>query len=135
MFKLDERIANDTVELGKIDFIKVLLSKDSNYPWVILVPEAENATEIHHLDTDQQTKLIKTIADISKILEENFKADKINVGALGNVVSQLHIHIVVRYKQDIAWPNPIWGKHPVQQYNQQDLALMQQGLKQILNLV
>lgn len=134
MFKLDDRLKNDTIELGTIDFIKVLLSKDSNYPWVILVPEVANATEIHHLDTNQQTFLIKTIADISKILEKNFKADKINIGALGNVVSQLHIHIVVRYKQDIAWPNPIWGKHPMQQYEQQNLDLMQQGLKQLLNL-
>lgn len=134
MFKLDDRLANDTVELGKIGFTKVLLCKDSNYPWIILVPEIENATEIHQLTTTQQTELMQTITFIAEKMETNFDADKINVGALGNVVKQLHIHIVVRYEQDIAWPGPIWGKHPMVQYEEQDLALMAQGLKLLLEI-
>lgn len=134
MFKLDERLANDTVELGKIGFTKVLLCKDSNYPWIILVPEIENATEIHQLSTQQQTELMQTITFIAEKMEKNFDADKINVGALGNVVKQLHIHVVVRYQQDIAWPGPIWGKHPMAQYDAQDLAFMATGLKQLLEI-
>tara|TARA_Y100001960_G_C14672163_1_gene826598 strand:+ start:418 stop:825 length:408 start_codon:yes stop_codon:yes gene_type:complete len=134
MFQLDSRLANDTIELGKIGFNKVLLSKDSNYPWLILVPEIDDLTEIHQLSAEQQTELMQTITTLAKQLEELFDADKINIGALGNVVKQLHIHIIVRYEQDIAWPGPIWGQHPATPYQEQDLAILAQGLRKVLNI-
>lgn len=134
MFKLDDRLANDTIELGSIGFNKVLLSKDSNYPWIILVPAINDLTEIHELTEDQQIELMQTITKLSAKLKETFGADKINVGALGNVVKQLHIHIVVRYEEDIAWPGPIWGKHPSKAYAQEDLTILAAGLKSVLEL-
>ena len=134
MFKLDARLENDTIELGNIEFIKVLMSKDSNYPWLILVPEIADATELFDLDAQQQQLLMQTITKISKDMQVEFSADKINVGALGNVVKQLHIHIVARFETDIAWPGPIWGQHPATPYHEQDLAILAQGLKQVLEI-
>ncbi|HAG53339.1 MAG TPA: HIT family protein [Alphaproteobacteria bacterium] len=134
MFKLDDRLANDTLELGKIGICKVLLSKDSNYPWIILVPELENTTEIHQLSTKQQIEVMQTITTIASKMETEFKADKINIGALGNVVKQLHIHIVARHETDIAWPGPIWGQHPAKAYTQEELTALAEKLTKLLEL-
>jgi len=134
MFTLDSRLANDTLELGKIGICKVLLSKDSNYPWIILVPEIENSTEIHQLSAEQQTQIMQTITSIASKVEAEFKADKINIGALGNVVKQLHIHIVARYETDIAWPGPIWGQHPAKPYTSEELASLAEKMKKLLAL-
>lgn len=132
MFELDSRLQNDTIELGNFEFIKVLMSKDSNYPWLILVPEVEGATELFDLTADQQTFLMQVIAEISEKMNVTFKADKINVGALGNVVKQLHIHIVARYETDIAWPGPIWGQHPAKPYTDTDLEKQINIIKEML---
>lgn len=134
MFKLDARLENDTIELGNIEFIKVLMSKDSNYPWLILVPEIANATELFDLDAQQQQLLMQTITKISKDMQVEFSADKINVGALGNVVKQLHIHIVARFETDIAWPGPIWGQHPAKPYTQEQLETQINKMKEMLGL-
>ena len=134
MFKLDARLENDTIELGKIEFIKVLMSKDSNYPWLILVPEIADATELFDLDAQQQQLLMQTITKISKDMQVEFSADKINVGALGNVVKQLHIHIVARFETDIAWPGPIWGQHPAKPYTQEQLEAQINKMKEMLGL-
>lgn len=134
MFKLDARLENDTIELGNIEFIKVLMSKDSNYPWLILVPEIADATELFDLDAQQQQLLMQTITKISKDMQVEFSADKINVGALGNVVKQLHIHIVARFETDIAWPGPIWGQHPAKPYTQEQLETQINKMKEMLGL-
>ena len=134
MFKLDARLENDTIELGNIEFIKVLMSKDSNYPWLILVPEIADATELFDLDAQQQQLLMQTITKISKDMQVEFSADKINVGALGNVVKQLHIHIVARFETDIAWPGPIWGQHPAKPYTQDQLENQINKMKEMLGL-
>lgn len=134
MFKLDDRLENDTIELGNIEFIKVLMSKDSNYPWLILVPEIADATELFDLDAQQQQLLMQTITKISKDMQVEFSADKINVGALGNVVKQLHIHIVARFETDIAWPGPIWGQHPAKPYTQEQLETQINKMKEMLGL-
>tara|TARA_Y100001960_G_scaffold82962_2_gene88619 strand:- start:490 stop:894 length:405 start_codon:yes stop_codon:yes gene_type:complete len=134
MFKLDARLENDTIELGNIEFIKVLMSKDSNYPWLILVPEIADATELFDLDAQQQQLLMQTITKISKDMQVEFSADKINVGALGNVVKQLHIHIVARFETDIAWPGPIWGQHPAKPYTQKQLETQINKMKEMLGL-
>ncbi|PPR08405.1 MAG: hypothetical protein CFH44_01097 [Proteobacteria bacterium] len=134
MFKLDARLENDTIELGKIEFIKVLMSKDNNYPWLILVPEIADATELFDLNTQQQQLLMQTITKISKDMQVEFSADKINVGALGNVVKQLHIHIVARFETDIAWPGPIWGQHPAKPYTQEQLEAQINKMKEMLGL-
>lgn len=94
--------------------------KDSNYPWFILVPDREDITEIHQLSKTDQQQLISESSTLSRIIDKQFNADKINIAALGNLVPQLHIHHIVRYKTDAAWPAPVWGKLPVKAYTEEE---------------
>ena len=121
MAKLDSRLLNDSEVLGKFKLCHVLLMRDANYPWCILVPDREGITEVFELIAEEQVQLNKESAVLLKYLKEHFKADKMNVAALGNVVSQLHVHHIVRYKDDISWPSPVWGAHPAKQYTESDL--------------
>jgi len=94
--------------------------KDSNYPWFILVPDREHITEIHQLNETDQQQLISESSTLSRLIDQQFNADKINIAALGNLVPQLHIHHIVRYKTDAAWPAPVWGKCPVKAYTDEE---------------
>ncbi len=94
--------------------------KDSNYPWFILVPDREAITEIHQLNETDQQQLITESSALSRIIDSLFNADKINIAALGNLVPQLHIHHIVRYKTDAAWPAPVWGKLPAKAYTEEE---------------
>ncbi len=82
---------------------------DANYPWFILVPNRDNISEIHQLSADDQSQLLKESSLLAESLLESFQGDKMNIAALGNIVPQLHIHYVVRYQNDPAWPAPIVG--------------------------
>jgi diadenosine tetraphosphate (Ap4A) HIT family hydrolase len=108
-FILHSRLASDTTTLGDLPLCQVLLSKEALGPWLILVPRKEDLTEIHHLPEDEQYQLIRESSAVATLLEDNYQADKINVGALGNLVPQLHVHHIARFKVDVAWPGPIWG--------------------------
>jgi len=115
-FKLDHRLENDTVKLASWPLSEVLLMNDSQYPWVILVPRCEGATEIYQLTVDDQAQLLKESSFLGETLMALCSGEKLNVAALGNVVNQLHLHHVVRFSSDKAWPGPVWGKHPVVPY-------------------
>ncbi|MGF1682615.1 HIT domain-containing protein [Photobacterium minamisatsumaniensis] len=108
-FTLHSRLAADTSVLGNLPLCQVLLSKEALGPWLILVPRKYNLTEIHHLPEDEQFQLMRESSAIAQLLEQDYQADKINVGALGNLVPQLHVHHIARFKNDIAWPGPVWG--------------------------
>ncbi len=109
-FRLHPNLQNDCIELGQLTLCRVLLMNDSQFPWLILVPERENITEIHQLSVAEQQQLIYESSYIAEQLSQSYQADKMNIAALGNLVPQLHIHHVVRYQSDKAWPAPIWGK-------------------------
>lgn len=109
MFKLHEKLDKDLIFLGKLKLSRVFLLPDSDQTWVVLVPEIPNITELHQLDFDKQVILLEEINTISKLLEGEFSPDKLNIGALGNMVPQLHMHIICRYKTDKSWPGAIWG--------------------------
>tara|TARA_B110000438_G_scaffold235007_1_gene231584 strand:- start:209 stop:544 length:336 start_codon:yes stop_codon:yes gene_type:complete len=94
---------------------------DSNYPWFILVPRRLNITEIYQLSNEDRFELDYETNFISEILANYFKADKMNIAALGNIVSQLHIHIIVRKKTDLLWPETIWGKKSPLFYSKEDI--------------
>jgi diadenosine tetraphosphate (Ap4A) HIT family hydrolase len=94
---------------------------DAHYPWLILVPRRNNLTEVYQLSSEDQAQLLRESSWLSQALKRAFNADKMNVANLGNVVSQLHWHIVARHSTDAAWPGPIWGKNPVQHYSVQAL--------------
>ncbi|TDV62567.1 HIT domain-containing protein [Pseudomonas sp. LP_7_YM] len=117
MFVLDQRLVQDTVPVGDFPLCRLLLSNDAQYPWFILVPRKPDITEIFQLSDTEQLQLWKETTALSSTLEQVFVADKMNVAALGNVVSQLHMHVIVRHKHDVAWPAPVWGKFPAVPYS------------------
>ena len=108
--------------------------RDANYPWCILVPDREDVTEIHHLIESDQQQLMRESVMLSRALETLFSPDKLNIAALGNIVPQCHVHHVVRYRTDAAWPAPVWGRVPVREYSEEALAGIAATIKQALLL-
>lgn len=109
MFELHPQLEKDCLVLGNFKLSTVLLVNDSNYPWLILVPRRDGIKEIFQLKPADQSQLLSESSALASTLDDYFSADKINIAALGNMVPQLHIHHIVRYKTDSAWPKPIWG--------------------------
>lgn len=109
MFKLNEKLESDLVYLSTLKLSQLFLLPDSDNPWFVLVPKVENIKEFHHLSQNEQEELLKEINLVSTFLEQEFSPDKLNIGSLGNMVPQLHIHIIARFKGDKAWPGAIWG--------------------------
>lgn len=122
MFELHPRLAQDSVVIGEFELSLLLLSKDANFPWCILVPKVEDVYEIHHLSEEEQLQLIRESCRLSEVMTSVFDADKMNVAALGNVVRQLHVHHIARFTDDAAWPQPIWGKVPAKDYTPEQSA-------------
>ncbi|HGM5582245.1 TPA: HIT family protein [Pseudomonas putida] len=116
MFVLDSRLQQDSLVLGDFPLSRLLLSKDANYPWFILVPRRADVSELFQLDLADQQQLWKETTLLAEALKGEFAAAKMNVATLGNVVSQLHMHVVVRQRDDAAWPAPVWGKVPALDY-------------------
>ena len=116
MFQLHPQLAKDCRDLGRLGLCRLLLMDDANYPWFILVPEREGISEIHALQDADRARLCEESALLSRALVKGFAPDKLNIAALGNVVPQLHVHHIVRYKHDPAWPAPVWGKLPPRPY-------------------
>ncbi|GGB41207.1 histidine triad (HIT) protein [Oceanisphaera marina] len=132
-FQLHPQLASDTVLLGELPLSLVLLAKDSQYPWLILVPRQAGIREIHWLSVEQQQQLMHESCAVAQLMETELAADKINVAALGNMVPQLHLHHIARFTTDAAWPAPVWGKLPAQAYAQlgDEVALWRQRLSAI----
>jgi diadenosine tetraphosphate (Ap4A) HIT family hydrolase len=115
-FVLDARLAADCRVIGRFDLCAVLMMNDAHYPWFILVPRRAGMREIYELAETDQVQLLRESSAFGRALMTAFKGDKLNVAALGNVVAQLHVHHIVRYAGDAAWPGPVWGKLPPQPY-------------------
>jgi diadenosine tetraphosphate (Ap4A) HIT family hydrolase len=116
-FQLDSRLQNDTVRIASWPLCDLLLMNDANYPWCILVPRVVDISELFQLSRMQRQQLDLESCFLAATLMQIFEGDKMNVAALGNVVKQLHIHHVVRFSTDAAWPAPVWGRVPVQPYS------------------
>lgn len=108
-FELDRRLARDSIEVTNLPLCHVRLMDNKLFPWVLLVPRAAGASEWIDLSREQQHQLSDEIAVVSHILKALTTPDKLNIATLGNQVSQLHIHVIARYKADKSWPNPVWG--------------------------
>lgn len=117
-FALHPRLASDTFVLRKWPLCSVLGMNDARYPWCILVPRRADIREIHELVEADQQQLLRESSTLGRALMQAFAGTKLNVAALGNVVSQLHVHHVVRFEHDAAWPGPVWGRHPPQPYDE-----------------
>lgn len=121
MFELHPQLKQDTVIVGQFDLSLVLLHKDANYPWCILVPKREKMNEIHHLSEADQIQLIKESSHLSEVMTSIFAPDTMNIAELGNMVPQLHIHHVARYETDVCWPAAVWGAEPAKAYAEGEL--------------
>lgn len=109
MIELHPQLSKDCIPLGEFSLCSLLLLNDNHYPWFILLPNREGATEIHLLSEVDQTRLMHESVYFSRCLEQVFQPDKLNIAALGNVVPQLHVHHIARFYDDICWPAPVWG--------------------------
>lgn len=132
VFALDQRLQQDTLVIGDFPLCRLLLSNDANYPWFILVPRIKDISEVFQLDVANQHALWQETTALAQWLNEGFGADKMNIGALGNVVSQLHVHVIVRKRDDAAWPAPVWGKHPARPYTEEQVAAVRARLREWL---
>ena len=131
-WRLDHRIADDSHPVVQLPLSEVRLMDDSHHPWLLLVPRVPGATELVHLSEAQQQALLREVSLASRVLLERFAPDKLNVAALGNVVPQLHVHVIARYAGDIAWPRPVWGQASAMPYTPEALvervAVLREGL-------
>jgi diadenosine tetraphosphate (Ap4A) HIT family hydrolase len=132
LFELHETLAADTVEAARWQLCRILLMNDSRYPWLILVPARRDMRDMHDLEPADQATLMTEIDRASHVLSSLHAPDKINVAALGNMVPQLHIHVVARFRADDAWPGPIWGAHPPRSYEAVELEKALKLLRQAL---
>lgn len=122
MFTLHPRLEADTIELAVWPLCRVRLMNDRTYPWLVLIPQRPDVREFHHLEPPDRTRCMQEMALAARLLEEATQAEKINVGALGNQVPQLHIHVIARYSDDPAWPGPVWGHRPPEPYDEATLS-------------
>lgn len=132
MYQLHPQLAADTFTIGQSELCDVLLMNDARYPWVILVPRRADVIESFQLPQIEQEQLMSESAFVAEHLANLVNADKMNVAALGNVVSQLHIHHVARFASDEAWPSPVWGKGNAVQYQPEEAQAVCEQLRQTL---
>jgi len=133
VFVLDTRLQEDTWLIGDFPLCRLLLSNDSNYPWFILVPRREGISELFQLDDHDQQVMWRETTTLANVLKTLFAADKMNVATLGNVVSQMHMHVIARYSSDAAWPAPVWGRHPARPYSEADVQELRDKLRGVLD--
>lgn len=110
MFELHPKLAEDCFVLGNFELSTLLMMNDYHFPWFILVPQRTNIKEIHQLSESEQIQLTKESTYLSAVIQTQFKAHKMNIAALGNMVPQLHLHIIARFDFDTCWPHPVWGR-------------------------
>lgn len=128
MFELHPRLAQDCILLGRFSLCSLLLMNESRYPWFILVPEREGIREIFHLVEADQIRLLRESCELARGLCRLFAPDKLNIAAIGNLVPQLHLHHVVRYRDDPAWPAPVWGRFDPLPYSETELDALRSRL-------
>lgn len=132
-FQLHERLAGDTIALGHSQLCEIRLMNDRTWPWILLVPTQAGIREIYELTEGQQQRLMTESSILSREMMALFSGDKMNVAALGNMVPQLHLHHIVRFVGDPAWPGPVWGIQPPVPYSKEEIAEVQHLLAPVLS--
>ena len=132
MFQLHARLAEDSVHITDLPLSQLRLARDARFPWAILVPARPGLSELTDLTPEDQRQLLAEIVMVSRALQRLHHPDKINLGALGNLVPQLHFHVIARFRGDAAWPGPVWGAGQAEAYGADDLAAACQELKAAL---
>ena len=129
---LHPQLERDTTPLGDLPLSRVLIINDANYPWLLLVPRRAGAVELIDLGEVERSQLMSEIALASCTLKEVTECDKLNVAALGNVVPQLHVHVIARRQGDAAWPKPVWGTVPPIDHDRNELEKFIEALRKKL---
>lgn len=132
-FELDERLAADTSPIADLPLSRALLMNDARYPWVILVPRHAAISEVFELSANDQQQLWREATQLGDAMKTALGGDKVNIAALGNVVSQLHVHVVLRRHGDAAWPAPVWGNGSPQPYDQDGQARLIDQLQALIH--
>ncbi len=117
VWSLHPQLAQDTVPVGDLPLSRVLLASDANFPWLILVPRQAGLVELIDLNENAHIQLLGEVAAAARALKSITECEKLNIAALGNQVSQLHVHVIARRHSDVAWPKPVWGVAPSAAYN------------------
>ncbi len=128
-FNLHSDLKRDGIEMGDFTLCQVLLINDSHYPWFVLVPKRSSISDTIDLSGKDYAALWEESRVFSQAIMTAFSGEKLNVAALGNMTPQLHIHHIVRFKSDAAWPGPIWGKHPLTPYVDREISVIKAKLK------
>ncbi len=131
---LHPQLQKDCHLLGHLKLSTVLLLNDARYPWIILVPQRPDLRELIDLDSGDRIQLLEESSLVQQVLLDLFRPEKLNVGALGNLVPQLHLHHVARFSDDPAWPGPVWGHSPAQPYDSEVYAVRSRQLVDALAL-
>ncbi|MEQ9546583.1 MAG: HIT family protein [Marinobacter sp.] len=131
-FQLHERLAADTISLGRTRLCEARLMNDCTWPWVILVPAVPGIREIYELEVTDQQRLLAESSALSEEMMARFDGDKMNVAALGNMVPQLHLHHIVRFEGDPAWPGPVWGRQSPVPYDEPGLISVREKLNPVI---
>lgn len=132
-FTLHPQLAADCLDIGDWPLCRLLRMNDRSYPWLILVPRVTGARDMIDLTEQDQMRLTREIAQASTVLRQELACDKLNVAALGNVVPQLHVHVIARFTKDPAWPKPVWGvMPPVAMSEEESAAEVSRWRKQLL---
>jgi diadenosine tetraphosphate (Ap4A) HIT family hydrolase len=133
-FTLDPQLERDTVAVGDLPLARVLLMNDANFPWLILVPRQAGAVEIFDLKEAVRAQLMQEIALVTRRFKALTGCDKINIAAIGNMVAQLHVHVVARHRDDPAWPRPVFGVLPPRPYAEAERTAFIETLRRKLIL-
>lgn len=120
-FTIDPELEKNSYFVTDLELSKVYVKNDKENPWFVLIPKKANATELMDLNHEEQCILMEEITMVSDFLKNFYKPSKLNVGALGNIVRQLHIHVIARYENDRAWPQALWGTTPSQIFEEVEL--------------
>ena len=129
---LHPQLADDTHPVASWPLCELRLMDDANHPWLILVPRVFEAVELLDLSNAQQGELMREVGVASRVLQAVFKPYKLNVAALGNLVPQLHVHVIARFQDDIAWPRPVWGMAAAKPYSEEALVRRIESLRAAL---
>jgi diadenosine tetraphosphate (Ap4A) HIT family hydrolase len=126
---LHPQLDRDTASLGDLPLSRVLVINDANYPWLLLVPRRPDIVEVIDLDEVEQAQLMTEVTRVARALRDVTACHKLNIAALGNAVPQLHVHIIARFRHDLAWPKPVWGAVPPRNYEREELHNFAQPLR------
>ena len=126
---LHPQLERDTASIGDLPLSRVLIINDANYPWLLLVPRRPNIIELIDLDDVEQAQLMTEVTRVARALRTVTNCDKLNIAALGNVVPQLHVHVIARFRSDAAWPKPVWGAAAPRPYDREELHNFGQPLR------